>query len=433
MIEPSAAIAAVRELLVTGEAAGDTLSALTEPLRLGLWSCEQATGLVMARAGLVQLAGQLPNVEETVAAVFACEPELRTAWLRIVAARLREAGKRRDAGELCSAIDQLDGASRRIREDLPNASLQPTGHQALETALFGASAEQAVVWPKLLRVIGATAELVEGGLGSPVASLPTVEPLDPRRTWCGGRILQLPWALTLAVPQRDQGQSALTLALSRSLERGPCVLTGDCGALSETECSAGDSESQAVMRWALYRPWITLLAQIAFVQEAWEAEQISGRLSLELAEDQLANPYEPGRVDVVVTTPEGDEILCGTLGELIRRVLFRLDVTLLARPEDAARLDERLAAVVHLLLEKKVWRFEPRAAGGRRPGFVIDDEFSTSCYRAFGSKYFYRLGSLLTAAIRSTCEQWAREKIRPGGAVTDQPRTMSWVAGATVD
>ncbi len=84
---------------------------------------------------------------------------------------------------------------------------------------------------------------------------------------------------------------------------------------------------------------------------------------------------------------------------------------LLARPEDAAQLDQQLAPVVRLLLEKKIWRFEPGAGGGRRPGFVIDDEFSTSCYRAFGSKYFYRLGSVLTAAIRSTCEQWAREKL----------------------
>jgi len=30
---------------------------------------------------------------------------------------------------LCSAIDLLDVASQRINEDLPNASLQPTGHQ----------------------------------------------------------------------------------------------------------------------------------------------------------------------------------------------------------------------------------------------------------------------------------------------------------------
>lgn len=392
----TAATAAVRELLITGEAAGGILSALTEQPRLGLWSLDQETGRVMALSALVQVAAQLPNTEETVAAVFACQPAMRIAWLRIAAARLREAGKRRDAGELCQSIDHIGDASRRIREEMPHANLQPTGHQALETALFGATAEQAIVWPKLLRIIGATAQLIEGGLGAPAKTLPAVDSLDPRRSWCNGRILQLP---------ASAADASLTF-----------ILGGSCDPLGANELVADDSRAQAVMRWALYRPWITLLAQVAFVQEAWEAEQISGRLSLELAEDQLANPYEPGRVDVVVTTPEGDEILCGTLGELVRRILARLDVTLLARPEETARLDELLAPVIHQLLENRVWRFEPRSAGGRRPGFVIDDEFSTSCYRAFGSKYFYRLGSILTAAIRSTCEQWAREKLSEAGS-----------------
>ena len=406
-----AAIAEVRELLTVGESDGRALSALTEPLRLGLWSLDPATDRARARSGLVQLAARLPNAEETVAAVFACQPDLRTAWLRIIAARLREAGKRRDAAELCQAIDTLGETSRRIRDELPHASLQSTGHATFETALFGAPAEQAVVWPKLLRVIGATAELVEEGLGSPAAPLPSVEPLEPRRSWCVGRLLQLPVESgpTLRVGSHDAERRA-------TLSATQFVLMGNCEPLSDSERVAGDIASQAVMRWALYRPWVTLLAQIAFVQEAWDAEQISGRLSLELAEDQLANPYQPSRVDIVVTTPDGDEILCGTLAELIRRVLFRLDVTLLARPEEAAQLDERLASVIHGLLERKIWRFDPRAAGGRRPGFVIDDEFSTSCYRAFGSKYFYRLGSLLTAAIRSTCEQWAREKLTEAGS-----------------
>jgi hypothetical protein len=392
------AIVAVRELLTVGESDERALSALTELLRLGLWSFAPATNRAMARSGLVQLAARLPNADETVAAVFACQPELRTAWLRIIAARLREAGKRRDAVELCQAIDTLGEASRRVRDELNHASLQATGHATLETALFGAPAEQAVVWPKLLRVIGATAEIIEGQLGQAVTALPTAEPLDPKRTWCNGRLLQMPIV---------DGTAPLELTF---------VLNGNCGPLSDTEQVGGDIESQAVMRWVLYRPWITLLAQFAFVQEAWEAEQISGRLTLELAEDQLANPYEPSRVDVVVTTPDGDEILCGTLGDLVRRVLARLNVTLLARPEDAAQLDQQLAPVVRLLFEKKIWRFEPGAGGGRRPGFEIDDEFSTSCYRAFGSKYFYRLGSVLTAAIRSTCEQWAREKLSESGA-----------------
>jgi hypothetical protein len=391
------AITDVRELLTVGESEGPAVSALTESLRLGIWSLDPVTKRAMARSGLVQLIVRLPNAEETVAAVFACQPELRTLWLRIVAARLREAGKRRDATELCQAIDTLGEATRRIREELPHASLQSTGHATLEAALFGVPAEQAVVWPKLLRVIGATSEIIEGQRGRALNALPTVEPLDPKRTWCNGRLMRMP-VVDGAGPPKPR-----------------FVLKGSCEPLSDTELVDGDIESQSVMRWVLYRPWITLLAQVAFVQEAWEAEQISGRLTLELAEDQLANPYEPSRVDVVVTTPDGDEILCGTLADLVRRVLARLDVTLFARPEDAAQLDQRLAPVVRLLLEKKIWRFEPGAGGGRRPGFVIDDEFSTSCYRAFGSKYFYRLGSVLTGAIRSTCEQWAREKLSESG------------------
>jgi len=285
MIASPTAIAAVRELITTGETAGRVLSTPTEPSQLGLWSLDYATGRTIARSGLVQLGARLPNMDETVAAVFACQPEMRIAWLRIIAGRMRDAGKRRDAGELCQAVDQLADASRRIREEIPHASLQPTGYQALETALFGAAAEQAVVWPKLLRVIGATAELIEGGLGAPATPLPAVDPLDPRRSWCAGRLLQLP--------------------ATHADARLAFVLTGHCDPLEADEPVAADSPAQVVMRWALYRPWITLLAQVAFVQEAWEAEQISGRLSLELGEDQLANPYEPGRIDVVVTTPDG--------------------------------------------------------------------------------------------------------------------------------
>jgi hypothetical protein len=394
-----AAIARVQQLLTTGEGSADTLEVLAEATRLGLCHRNHAANRAVAATTLVNLAATLPNVAETVAAVFACEPEWRSGWLRIIAARLREAGKRRDAAELCSAIDQLGAASRRVRQLLPDASLRPTGHQDLEIALFGAPAEQAVIWPKLLRVIGATANLVEGGQGRPATAIPAVEPLDPKQSWCAGRIIQLPVL-------NDADSADVTF-----------ILAGRYAPSSQAERVADDSPSQTVMRWVLYRPWILLLAQVAFTQEAWEAEQISGRLSLELAEDQLANPYEPSRVDVMITTADGDEILCGTLGELLRRVLARLDVTLLTRPEEAQRLDERLASVIHLLLEQKVWRFDPHGASPRRPGYVIDDDFSTSCYRAFGSKYFYRSGSLLTSAIRLTCEQWAREKLSKAGAV----------------
>jgi hypothetical protein len=79
-----------------------------------------------------------------------------------------------------------------------------------------------------------------------------------------------------------------------------------------------------------------------------------------------------------------------------------------ARPEF---LDDRIGPLVHALLERKVWRYDARGASGRRPGYLIHEEFSDACYGRFGGNHFYRLGSPLTAAVRSACEAWARERL----------------------
>lgn len=362
-----------------------------ELARLGLCQLNENTGQAVLTRRVLRIMNEAPDRSEAIAALFACTADLRTAWMRIVAARVREAGARRDAPELCQAISALGEASERVRRLLPAASLQPTPFGALEVELFGAAAHLAVAAPKLLRAIAATAWLMEGsnaGKRKPQA-IAAVDLLAPKVSWCGGRVLQMPQKTEQAVSH---------------------VLRGDCAALGEEERVADEKPWRALMRWVLYRPWCMLLAQIVFTSEAWGAEQISGQLTLELGEDQISNPYEPNRVDVVVTTPDGSEVLCGSLGQLVVRVLERLQVALLARSEAVERLDEQLAGVIRLLLERKVWRFDPRGAGGGRPGYLIDDDFSTSCYRAFGSKYFYRAGGVLTAAIRSSAEQWTSEK-----------------------
>jgi hypothetical protein len=396
----------VRRLLCIGEAIV-TPTGFSELVRLGLLHLDVDSSRVVLARRIQRIVNGVPNDSEAIAAVFACLPDLRAAWMRIVAARLREAGKRRDVVELCQAISTVRDASDRLREISPESSLEPTSFGKLETELFGEAAHQSVVSPKLLRVLGATAWLVEGA-GTIKGKLPAialVDPLVPKVSWCGGRLIQLPSASGRQAA--GPGSAETPTASASSLFY---VLRGDCSPLSDNERVAEDNPWRELMRWVLYRPWCMLLAQVVFTGEAWGAEQISGQLTLELGEDQISNPYEPKRVDVVVTTPDGSEILCGSLGQLVVRVLDRLQLTLLARDEEVERLDERLAGVIRLLLERKVWRFDPRGAGGGRPGYLIDDDFSTSCYRAFGSKYFYRAGSVLTAAIRSSAEQWASEK-----------------------
>ena len=40
----------------------------------------------------------------------------------------------------------------------------------------------------------------------------------------------------------------------------------------------------------------------------------------------------------------------------------------------------------------------------------IHPDFSDSCYRVLGAKYFNRLGDFVSIAIRSSCEVWAESK-----------------------
>jgi hypothetical protein len=390
---PGDSVAAVQALLQDGETASLPLDALPAGLRLGLWFRTADRLRCVATAGLARLAARLPSRDEAAAAVFACEERHRSAWWPLVAARLKDAGRRRDLPELCVAIDQVGPASAALRTLLPRAALKPTGFAELETLLFGAPADQAVTAPRLLRALGATAELVEGGRGAPAAVVTDIDPLDPRNNWVRGRLLREPSAHELPRP----GASA--------------VLPGGWRALSSAEVPAGDPPRNAAIRWVLNRPWALLLAQVVFTQEAWAAERLEGGLALELDDAQLARFHEPGMVHVVVTTAAGDEVLCGSLGGLLLRVLDYLGVTLLAPAARPEFLDDRLGALVHALLERKVWRYDARGASGRRPGYLIHEEFSDACYGRFGGNHFYRLGSPLTAAVRSACEAWARERL----------------------
>jgi hypothetical protein len=402
-------VSKVRRLIEFGEVVIEPAS-FDELARVGVVHLLEDSGLaVLSRVGQ-RIVRMLPNELEALAAFFTCLEPLRVAWMRIIAARLREAGSRRDLLALCQQITLLSDASNKVRTLMPDFSLRPTPFRMFEAELLGEAAHHAAIYPTLLRSISATAWLINGIGSSKLPLIRPVDPLQPKVSWCGGRVIQLPRLNEDSLNATESRGTILENPHVLTASKLTYVLCGHCSALCDGELTPDDSPSQSLMRWVLYRPWCMLLAQVVFTLEAWSAEQISGQMALELAEDQISNPYEPKRVDVVVTTPDGSEILCGSLGQLMVRVLDRLQVTLLARDEEVERLDERLAGVIRLLLERKVWRFDPRGAGGSRPGYLIDDDFSTSCYRAFGSKYFYRAGSVLTAAIRSSAEQWASEK-----------------------
>ncbi|MBD2487170.1 hypothetical protein [Aulosira sp. FACHB-615] len=397
MIVSPTIIRSLEQLLTTGEVPAADISPLKTGETLGLWTTSANANRAVATPTTVKLLQTLPSLSETVAALLSCEPEIRQAWGKIIAARLQELGTRRDTQGLCEAITTLGQAAETLLKLLPQAALTATKYTEIERIIFEVPAEQAQATPKLQRVFGATASLVEGKQGTPANSLLDIDPLNPAINWVRGRLLRLPTT-----------ESPKLLATNTS------ILFGECGELTPAEINPQDTPDQAIMRWVLYRHWMFLLAQIVFTQEAWAAERISGKLGLELESSQLSYFYEPTQVIVVVTTTLGEEVICGSLAELLLRVLNQLGVDILTANLSTTELDNQLAPLIKNLLHQKVWRFQT-GTSRQRSGYVIHPEFSDSCYRVLGSKSFIRLSNHITSAIRNTCDRWVKEKLATTG------------------
>lgn len=370
----------VRSLLAHGELPSSALRGMESLGATGLWT--ERGDAIMATPVVVALADRLPNAAESVAAVFSLLPEVRVEWLRLVRARLAEMGERKDIAALADAVT----AAGPLATELVNVnrpSLSPAPFSELERAVLPAAAHEAAAFPVLLRALAATAAMRNGAAP---AALPDISFDDPSSAWRPGRLLRLPVAT-----DRMPAHAVLT------------------GALDDT---VGDGDP---MRWVLRRPWAFLLAQIAFTKEAWEAERVAGGITLELEQAHLPLFQTPPRLEVVVTLPTGEEVRCGSLGEFVHQTLAQLGVSILGHRVTASVLDDHLGIVIEALLRHEVWRFD-HGTGGRRPGYAIHSRFSDACYRALGSRAFYRLGSSITAAIRRVAETWAKERVARAGA-----------------
>ena len=369
------AVDEARSLLTQGEVSSTALCGLESLSRSGLWLVRGE--MLVATPAVVVLGDRLPRASETVPALFSLLPEVRAAWLRVVRARLSEMGERKDLAALTEAITSAGALASELLE-VASASLAPTSFGELERAVLPAAAHEAAAFPVLLRVLAATAVMPDGGPGT---SLPEIAFDDPGTAWRRGRLLRLP-----VTTDSTLAESVLSGAL-------------------EGRTTDGDP-----MHWALHHPWAFLLAQLTFTKEAWEAERVSGGISYELEPVHVSLLHIPPRVETVVTLPSGEEVRCGSLGELVQRTLAQLGVTILAHRITARAVDDRLSLVIDALLRRDVWRFE-HGSGARRPCYSIHPTFSDACYRALGSRAFYRLGSPISAAIRRAAETWARDRI----------------------
>ena len=349
---------------------------ITGPAMAGLWWCATdqevvGTPLLLRRADEVESDG------ERVGLLLATEPRFRDRWLTVMALRLAEIGRRNDVADLCRQIDALGAAAAAVHDRVACDRIAPTPDAALELSLFGTPADQPAAAPCLLRVLGTTAALMEGGQGQETEALSPVDSSDPGVNWVAGRLLQMP------------GNQA---------SGGSAVLPG-----AVRQCP-DPADSAARMTWVLETPWVTLLAVLAFTVEAWAAER-QGGLQLELPARLVQHFARPPEVDVVVTLADGQEILCGTLGELCLRALDALGMAVVP-VIDTLALDRVLGTVVAELLRAGIWRFKPEG----RTRYVIADGFGFDCYRGEGHRHIFLGAETLSQALRSVAVTWAKAR-----------------------
>lgn len=321
----------------------------------------------------------LGSDDELVMALLTLQQEWREPWVRIMAARCREAGQM--AGDsLPNLVTQLRGAAAWVEAQLPQASLVPSPTAAVERELLGVSVEQSAAAPVLARVL-AVASALSASRNDSLPTLPLIEAsgVQAEQNWVKGRLLALPGA---AVE-------------SSYLLHGNFASTEDAGT------------DETAMTWVLGTPWALLLAMTVYAQYNWAAEARGGLL-LELTPGQ--NAFSPAEITVLVAGPEGDETRCGSLADLVLRSLSHLGVHCFPRQPRPDELNALLPASIGTLLSRYVWRYQD-GASGQNGQYLIHPLFADACYRLPGSRVFNRTGRLLWQAVRMSAEEMRRERL----------------------
>lgn len=320
-------------------------------------------------APLLDAYNQLSQLGEWQLALLGLNPEVRTHWLNLAAARCREAGAMSDSQVLVKLIQQLGNASEWVLAQLENTSVTTgatpqiaAGPLAqLERDLLGHSLNDNAATPALCRVLSACYSLHTFSEQTEV--LAPIQPVDTSakqlaNNWCRGRLLALPDAV-----------------LSEYSLNQPLKPNADWLLVSRPV----NDEVKLIERFA-HQPWWFLLSLVSFVQDAWAAEQRGGLL-LTLPAGQ--NAFSPAQVNVAVQGIDGDEVSLGSLAEYLMQLLGELNIALYPAltnsAEDIQLLNRALSPLIAELLANKIWQFTE--AGRGEPGhFRIHPDFSDACY-----------------------------------------------------
>jgi hypothetical protein len=359
---------------------------------LGLWLISEDRKILIASKNLLMLRQSLNTDLDTVAAIIATQTSYQQAWAKIVAAQLNDAAARNDINALSEQISLLGSGAKAVLSQSNNASLNPTDFKDVESFVFGQGAEQSASYPKLLRALAIGALLLKEKTNekydSSILALSPINPTDVSTFWQSLRLIELP-----SIEGTKQGCDYHLNGLVKP--------------------PSNDLDDKKTIDWLMDNPWVYLLAQIIYTQDIWRSEQIAGGLVLEIDSSQIKHFMQPNAVQVVVTTFAGQEVNCGSLAELILRVLDTLAIHLLSplkHQQQIETLNTAISPLIGFMIEAKVWQFI-EGSSIDIPQYKTHSHFDRIPTSRIGSIYFARPGKRITAAIREQAESWANELV----------------------
>ncbi|MFT6906242.1 MAG: hypothetical protein ACJAS1_002907 [Oleiphilaceae bacterium] len=346
---------------------------------------------------------ELGSSSQLVAAIMACDSGFRQPWLNVMAARCQEAAQLSEPLQLVERIHQLGSASAWVEAALPNAALNPTCYSTIERELLDAPADSIGAVPVLVRVLAMAhrlSQLREQAL--PLLAPIALEGQRPDLDWVMGRLIPAPQHTKKFNPYM------LTFLSSAKLGIPSAILSKSFNQkqFDQLPLGAAKARSDLALDWVLTSPWALLLAAISYEQDIWSSEGLGG-LMLELPAGQ--NGLKPSLVQVLVLNNEGDEVLCGSLAQFVRRILAELSMALFPADISDNELDQQLGRVIELLIRRQVWQHRD-GISGELDYYQISPQFADACYRMKGQRAFALYGKNLREAIRTQALRWRQEQ-----------------------
>jgi len=327
---------------------------------------EQVTGYGLTKA-LIQSHSALNNSAEWHLSLLALDPEIRKYWVGLAIARCKEAQHMQDPMVLIQRIQSLGEASGWLLEHTEmSAQLEATPLASLERELVKCELHENSALPILFRVLKSVYDLQ--ATHTDIKDLYEIDLThkDFERNWSAGRLI--------------------VLAKHQGYARDHWVL------------QIKSQQSKAYLDVLNANPWLMLLALTVFTQDAWAAEHGAG---FNLCLPQGQNHYAANDVKVIAIGVEGDEVVIGTLADLILKVLTTLGMLCYPHTPTSNDLSQTVAALIKQAFELKLWQYRDGGMG-ELGQFSIHPALSDACYSLPLSPIFGRKSKYIQQVIKDS-------------------------------